>query len=168
MDKQSVKDKTKRKKSVATKKRDLKMAEMYVGGKSQKEIGVIMGLKRNAVSAVLNKKDIKEYTNKLTQMLVEEEAGQAYLNYSYAINSYQAPQSDPQLRADGFKASGEVLRSLGVLESNRVSVNFTNITNQQTNIVSPMLQELIKKHFQIEQIETLETPGTETTGLERI
>ena len=126
------------------------MAELYVGGKSQKEIGRLMGLKRNAVSYILNKKDIKEYTNRLTQMLVEDEAGQAYLNYSYAINSYQAEGSDPQLRADGFKASGEVLRSLGVLESNRVSVNFTNITNQQTNIVSPMLQELIRKHFIIE------------------
>jgi hypothetical protein len=156
MDSQSLKDKTPRKRAVATKKRDLKMAALYVGGKSQKEIGLIMGLKRNAVCAVLNKKDIKDYINNLTKMLVEEEAGEAYLNYSYAIKSYQSPESDQQLRDHGFKASGEVLRSMGVLESNRVSVNFTNITNQQTNIVSPMLQELIKKHFMIEAPEVID------------
>jgi predicted XRE-type DNA-binding protein len=147
MDKISAKDKTKRVKGEAMKKRNLAIAKMRLDGMSQREIGRKIGLKRNAVSAILNKKDIKEYIQKLTTMLVEEEAGEAYLNLSYAINSYQSKDADPQLREHGFKASGEVLRSLGILESNKVSVNFTNITNSQTNIVSPVIQDLIRRHF---------------------
>jgi transcriptional regulator with XRE-family HTH domain len=151
MDKIPLRDKTKRVYGEAGKKRNLKIAKMRVGGMSQREIGRKIGLKRNAVSAILNKKDIKEYIQGLTAMLVEEEAGEAYLNLSYAINSYQSKDADPQLREHGFKASGEVLRSLGVLESNKVSVNFTNITNSQTTIVSPVIQDLIRRHFGIQE-----------------
>ena len=142
-------------KSIQKLDKKLEMAEKKARGATTKELAMEYGVSTARISKILADQNIQEFIEEITRAMTFNEGLKAYKNVAYAIDSYQKTK-DPQLRSEGFKASLELMRSIGVLESKNVSVSIQNITNTQNNIVSPMMQELIQKHLGLKETKVID------------
>lgn len=141
-------------------KRDIEIAEKTIQGASVKELTLEYGLSEARIKQIQKSGSVQEFIDEVTKAIALKEGAEAYKNISYAIQNYRTAK-DPQLRANGFSASMELMRSLGVMESQKVSIQIQNITNTQNNLISPMMQELIQKHLGLNK--SLVTAVTEDT-----
>lgn len=125
--------------------KDKQIADLRVmGSKSITNIGHIVGLSHSRVSKRLQKKEVQEYIESLQRRLMKETLPGAFDNVNTAIGVYLHTE-DQQMREHGFRASMEVLKAASILPSPTPSVFIQNL--QQNNIMSPIVAEVLKKHF---------------------
>lgn len=143
--------------------RDLKIIEGTVAGKTCEQIGKEVGCAKSTVHKVQHNPDVKTKIQKIYNKLVGESLDLAASNIAYAIKHYQDRKLqdvkdnqgnvkkvwilDEQLRDHGFKASQKLLESAGLLTSHQVSIVHQTFVNQQNNVVSPVINDLISKYF---------------------
>jgi hypothetical protein len=152
-------------------RRNLEVAKKRLEGKDLNQIGREVGLKRSRVGDILRRGDIKEFIEEVTKQITFVEGVTAYDNIAHAIDRYRKEGKetdakgklippDFQIRDHGFRASMDLMKSLGVLQSDRLSVSITNISNTQNNVVTPMVAELIRKHFSLPEKTAFQAEGT--------
>ena len=118
--------------------------------KIAKEVGVCRGTVYNA----LGSSEIREKIDRVRNEIAEKAYQKAASNVINAINTYEDDVEEKKRndkievmkKQHGFTASMDVLRSIGVLPSNAMAPQITNILNVQNNtIVSPVVERLLNQ-----------------------
>ncbi|HRQ68407.1 MAG TPA: helix-turn-helix domain-containing protein [Candidatus Syntrophosphaera sp.] len=135
-----------KRRSVGEEVREASIARMAVEGVTYREIGDRFGISPSRVSEILNRDEVRRYIDRVTNRMISETLEKSYENVHYVVERYRSNEDDKE-KEHGFRASLEVLRGAGVLPGAAQSLTIANITNSQTNILSPVVAELIKKHL---------------------
>ena len=128
-------------------KRDAFVAGKLVEGVAQRKIAKEVGLTQQAVSYIANKDNVREIVERAHSKLINSTLSTAVANIDFAVNSYQKTK-DSQLKEHGYKASEKVLEAAGLLSSHAQSIVHQTYINQQTNVMNPVINDLISKHFE--------------------
>jgi predicted XRE-type DNA-binding protein len=127
--------------------RDVLITGQLAQGIPQREIAKEFGVSQQYVSVVNNKDEARDIINSAHQRLVTKTLSKAVDNLDYAVQSYRKTKSK-QLKDHGYKASEKVLESMGLLTSHAQSIVHQTYIQQQTNVINPIINELINKHFE--------------------
>ena len=101
------------------------------------------------------REQIQKASQEAVRKMAERDVQAAYENYSSAIKNYRST-GDKVEKEHGFRASRDVLTAMGILPANTQSISIQNITNKQTNIISPVVMEMIQKHLRLKPPEEVE------------
>ena len=135
------------------------IASLSVAGKSSREIEAITGIDHVTVGRKLIKH--RDLVEQLQAEFMQSCSEKAVANIKDLINNYDPKEADKDLRAWRIRASMETLRGLGILPSQGTSIMVQNIYNQQNNILSPMLTELITKTLSVSPVSTQDADPAE-------
>jgi hypothetical protein len=125
-----------------------KMATLAANGATTRDIEIATGYDHSTAARSLQTSEAKAIIEAIHSRVINEAVTQGADNIIHAVSKYKSiPASgdlaDPQLREHGFKASMEMLRSIGILPSHTQSVMIQNIYNSTTNILSPALSQVL-------------------------
>ncbi len=120
------------------------VAQKHLEGKTQDQIALEMGCSQPTITRRLNLPDTKAYIEKIQSEFLDETLQKAKDNIAGVIADYKS--CDPKSYQDkehGFKASMRVLESVGILSGHTQSYYFMSIFASQTNIISPVIQQVL-------------------------
>lgn len=127
--------------------KDKLIALEYTHGKTQQEIANELNIGQATVSRKLNKAETKAYIEQVQAEFLSKALQTSADNIVSVIEGYKdSSSSDPiswQKREHGFRASSKVLESVGIFSGHAQSAYIISIFNSQTNIISPVIQQLL-------------------------
>jgi hypothetical protein len=125
-----------------------KVIRDIAAGKSQSEVAQEVELHPSQVCRFLKREDVQELIEKEALRLLEAvpDAIQNVKNLVHGMKSI--PKKDTKRQELAYKATTDVLKSAGLLPSSKESQVLINIYQQNIQTVNPVLEELLKRHFQ--------------------
>lgn len=127
--------------------RDVMIAKRAVDGATNAQISREFDISSGRVSQILNREDIKDIVDRAHARLVSHTLPTAVENIHHAVLQYQTTK-DKTEKDHGFRASEKVLESAGLLAGNSTSIVHQTYIETQTNVMSPVIEKLLQKHFQ--------------------
>jgi hypothetical protein len=155
---------------MATTRADTQIIANAAQGLSTRQVAArIPDVSHSTVARRMRAPEIRAEIDKLHAELMSRSLAQAADNVQHMIDNYKVPgltvvktardgsrteqpQFDEQLREHGFRASMELLRSVGILPSQGTSILVQNIYNDnRTNEIPPEIAQLlgIRVHDQV-------------------
>lgn len=123
------------------------VAKAIVGGHSQREIAEAIGVSQPTISRMLKKGDVKAFIEE-EQMKILDLIPQAIENFRAMVNEMPAiPPREVKRRELAFKASVKVLEAAGILNTGSQSPTIANITQKNTILLDPRLQQLLEQYY---------------------
>jgi predicted transcriptional regulator len=124
-----------------------KVVKELAVGKSQNVIAKDVGLNQSSVSRFANRDDIRA--------LIEQEQAKlldcvpdAVQNVKDLVREMRdIPKKDTKRRELSYKASKDVLKSVGLLPTPIQSQTFVNLYQDNKTVISPFIQELLNAKF---------------------
>ena len=114
-------------------------------GRSKGEIAQEVGLHRTQVSRFASREDIKRLIETETMNLLEA-VPDAVENIKGLVRGMKdLPLKDIKNRELSYKASTRVLEGVGLLNTPTLSPVMVNITNTTNTLISPIMQEVLKR-----------------------
>lgn len=130
-------------------------------GESQNSIARDVGLDQSQVSRWSRKEDIRAFIEQEQKKLLEV-VPDAVGNVMFLVREMKdIPAKDTKRRELSYKASADVLKSVGLLPTPLQSQTLVNIYSSQNVFMSPAMAEALKKYG-----ESLKLPQKEIDGEE--
>jgi len=117
-------------------------------GVPQKEIAKQVGLDRSQISRFSNRKDIKPFIEH-EQLRLVEVVPDAVENVKNLVRGMKdIPEGENKRRELSYKATSDVLKSVGLLATPVHSQTLVNIYNNNSDIhFAPEVMEILKRHL---------------------
>ena len=123
------------------------IARRLAVGESQSSIAKGMGICHTTISRFSRREDVQKLIEDETRNLLEV-VPDAVENIKNLVREMKSiPKNDHKRRELSYKASQKVLESAGIMNTPTASQTLVNIVNKQENLIPPIIQELMKKHF---------------------
>jgi predicted transcriptional regulator len=117
-----------------------------VTGKSQNKIAKEIGLHQSQISRWSNKEDIRILIEQEQERLLEA-VPDAVENVKSLVREMKTiPKKDIKRRELSYKASKDVLKSVGLLPTPIQSQTFVNLYQHNQTALSPIILQLLAKH----------------------
>ena len=123
------------------------IVKQLAAGESQNSIAHQRGLNQSSVCRFANREDIRKLIEQKQAKLLEV-VPDAVQNIKDLVSEMKdIPENDLKRRELSYKASKDVLKTVGLLPTPIQSQTFINLTQQNTQLISPFALELISKHM---------------------
>ena len=126
-------------------KRDV--AKRLATGESQSNIARDYKMCHTSVSRFSQREDVQKLIEDETRNLLEVVPDSVEKIKTLVREMKRIPKNDHKRRELSYKASQKVLESAGIMNTPTASETLVNIVNKQENLIPPIIQELMKKHF---------------------
>lgn len=126
--------------------RDVLIASRLAAGATQTAVAKEFGLSQPMVSVISSRDDIKDIINRAHERIITSTLTKAVDNIDHLVTGYKTTK-DKQEKDHGYKATEKVLEAAGLLSSHSQSIVHQTYINQQTNVMNPIINELITKHL---------------------
>ena len=148
---------------VVTEQLKQKVAVLASTDMTNQNIADTLEVSRSTVQRVLRDSEVKSIIEDCKKTLVEKAYQKSVENVVHAVENYQNKEEKDengkidgqtyQLKEHGFKASVEILKSMGLLSSNAPSfvVNSLNVQNNQ--YITPVVMKAIKLSLSSSELE---------------
>jgi predicted transcriptional regulator len=124
-----------------------KVVKQLAAGESQNSISKEIGLNRSAVCRFANREDIRELIQQ-EQMKLVEVVPDAVENVQDLVREMKdIPKNDIKRRELSYKASKDVLKSVGLLPTPVQSQTFLNMYQDNRQLISPQIMEILNNKF---------------------
>ena len=128
-------------------------------GESQSSIAKSVGLDQSQVSRFTRREDIRAFIEQEQKRLLEVVPDAVGNVMSLVKEMKDIPAKDTKRRELSYKASTDVLKSVGLLPTPLQSQTLVNIYSSQNVFMSPVMEEALKKYG-----ESLKLPTKEING----
>lgn len=126
--------------------RNVLIAKRYAEGATQREIASEFNITQQEVSHITRKPAMQDIIRRAHERFITNTLDVAVENIDYVVKGYKGTD-DKQLRDHGYDASKKVLEAAGLLSSHAQSIVHQTYIAQQTNVMNPLINDLINKHF---------------------
>jgi hypothetical protein len=123
------------------------IAKRLAVGESQSSIAKGMGICHTTISRFSRRDDVQRLIEDETRNLLEVVPDAVENMKTLVREMKRIPKNDHKRRELSYKASQKVLESAGIMNTPTASQTLVNIVNKQENLIPPIIQELMKKHF---------------------
>ena len=138
---------------VVTEQLKQKVAVLASTDMTNQNIADTLEVSRSTVQRVLKDSEVKSIIEDCKKTLVEKAYQKSVENVVHAVENYQNKEEKDengkidgqtyQLKEHGFKASVEILKSMGLLSSNAPSFVVNSLNVQNNTFISPLVSKAI-------------------------
>ena len=138
---------------VVTEQLKQKVAVLASTDMTNQNIADTLEVSRSTVQRVLRDSEVKSIIEDCKKTLVEKAYQKSVENVVHAVENYQNKEEKDQngkldgqtyqLKEHGFKASVEILKSMGLLSSNAPSFVVNSLNVQNNTFISPLVSKAI-------------------------
>lgn len=123
------------------------IAKRLAAGESQGSIAKDMGMCHTTISRFSRKEDVQKLIEEETRNLLEVVPDAVENMKTLVREMKRIPKKDHKRRELSYKASQKVLESAGIMNSPTPSQTLVNIVNKPANLIPPIIEEMLTKHF---------------------
>ena len=126
-------------------------------GQSQKSISKLVGVSQQHICRIANKEDIKRCIEQEKARLVEIVPDAVQNVKDLVTGMKDIPDHEIKRKELAYKATIDVLRSVGIFHSPAFNLNVNNDNRQQTAVINPDVFQIIGRFLEESNKDTEET-----------